>query len=81
MFQTTQAGKPVTAAGQVKIVRGEIKYLDNASGHYEPFGINAQNAAETAFTQRGFDVTGKYVEKVWVPDPKLPDKGSWRQKT
>ncbi|WP_371913938.1 hemagglutinin repeat-containing protein, partial [Pseudomonas sp. 35 E 8] len=69
--------KPVIAAGEVKIVRGEVKYIDNTSGHYEPSGRAAQIAAENAFSQKGLDVTGKYIEKVWVPDPGNPRKGAW----
>lgn len=70
-------GKPVVAAGEVKIVRGEVKYIDNSSGHYEPSGSAAQAAAERAFSQKGLDVAGKYIEKVWVPDSNNPRKGSW----
>ncbi|MCQ3001530.1 hypothetical protein NLO98_17400 [Pseudomonas syringae] len=70
-------GKPVVAAGEVKIVRGEVKYIDNSSGHYEPSGSAAQAAAERAFSQKGLDVSGKYIEKVWVPDSNNPRKGSW----
>jgi len=47
----------------VKIVRGEVKYIDNTSEHYEPSGRAAQIAAENAFSQKGLDVTGKYIEK------------------
>lgn len=71
-------GEPVSAAGEVKFLNGQIKYLDNSSGHYQPFGQNAQNAAEQAFGNLGYDVSGKYIEKVWVPDPSLPRGGAWR---
>ncbi|MDR3443764.1 hypothetical protein [Dyella sp.] len=71
-------GEAVNAAGEVKFVNGDIKYIDNSSGHYQPFGPNAQSAAEQAFSDLGFDVSGKYVEKVWVPDPTLPRGGAWR---
>lgn len=70
-------GKPVIAAGEVKVVRGEIKYIDNTSGHYEPSGRAAQGAAEKAFFQKGLDATGKYIEEVWVPEPGNPRKGAW----
>lgn len=65
-------GRNVLAAGEVKIVRGQIVYIDNASGHYLPHGSSAQRAAEGAFQQAGFDAAGKYVDKVyrdgrWVP--------------
>jgi adhesin HecA-like repeat protein len=71
------SGKPVIAAGEVKIVSGKVKYIDNTSGHYEPSGRAAQTAAENAFSQKGFDVAGKYIEKVWVPDPINPRTGAW----
>ena len=70
-------GKPVIAAGEVKIVNGEVKYIDNTSGHYEPSGSAAQAAAEKAFSQKGLDVGEKYIEKVWVPDPGNSRKGAW----
>lgn len=45
-------GKPVIAAGEVKILSGKVKYIDNTSGHYEPSGRAAQTAAENAFSQK-----------------------------
>jgi filamentous hemagglutinin len=70
-------GKPVVAAGEVKILSGKVKYIDNTSGHYEPSGQAAQAAAEEAFSKKGFDVAGKYIEKVWAPDPGNSRKGAW----
>lgn len=70
-------GKPVIAAGEVKVVSGKVKYIDNTSGHYEPSGRAAQAAAENAFSQKGLDVAGKYIEKVWVPDTSNPRTGAW----
>jgi RHS repeat-associated protein len=58
-------GNPVIAAGEVKIVNGQIRYVDNSSGHYEPVGASAQNAAIDAFNKAGLNATGKYVEKIW----------------
>ena len=69
-------GKPVVAAGEVKIVSGKVKYIDN-TGHYEPSDRAAQAAAEEAFSKKGFDVGGKYIEKVWVPDSGNSRKGAW----
>jgi hypothetical protein len=60
-------GAPVKAAGEVVIRNGEIKYLDNASGHYLPTGRAAQEAAERAFTEAGFDPKGKYIAKFFDP--------------
>jgi filamentous hemagglutinin len=71
-------GNAVSAAGEVRVYQGNIKYIDNSSGHYEPNGASAQQAAEKAFQDIGFKVEGKYIEKVWVPDPKLKRGGAWR---
>jgi hypothetical protein len=62
------------------VVNGELKYIDNASGHYQPSGQSAQRAAEKAFQDLGLDTAGKYVEKVWQVDPKLPRGGRWVKK-
>jgi hypothetical protein len=56
-------GEPVLAAGELRIHAGEIKYIDNNSGHYRPSGIDAQRAAEKAFSDIGFKVEGKYIER------------------
>jgi hypothetical protein len=56
-------GADVLAAGEVKFVNGIPKFINNASGHYKPSGISAQNAAEAAFGRAGFDAIGKYIEK------------------
>ena len=53
--------------GPLVIRNGEIKYLDNASGHYLPKGPAAQEAAEQAFRNAGFDPAGNYIEKVYDP--------------
>jgi hypothetical protein len=55
----------VTAAGEVEIVGGEVKWLDNTSGCYLPSGESARGAAEAAFEEVGFAAAGKYVEKYW----------------
>lgn len=74
------AGAPVISAGSVKIVGGKIKYIDNSSGHYEPSGTSAKVAAEKAFSEKGFEVKDKYIEKIWVADPVNPRKGKWTPK-
>ena len=61
-------GGPVQAAGEVVIRDGKIKSIDNASGHYEPKGPPAQQAAEGAFKKAGFEVDGKYIEKYYHPE-------------
>ncbi|HEY8749538.1 MAG TPA: hypothetical protein VIM11_16260, partial [Tepidisphaeraceae bacterium] len=59
-------GRPVLAAGEVKVVGGQIIYIDNASGHYLPSGLSARNAALGAFRANGYNVSDStYVEKVW----------------
>jgi len=71
-------GNPVVSAGQVKVVGGEIKFIDNSSGHFQPVGKGAQSSAENAFKQLGFDVQNKFIHKQWVLDPKLKNGGAWR---
>ena len=70
--------QPVKAAGEVKIVNGQIKYIDNSSGHYLPSGLSAQQIAEEAFSRLGFDTLNKYIEKEWTEDPTLRNGGVWR---
>ncbi len=73
-------GEPVQAGGEVHLVHGRIRYIDNSSGHYLPHGPRARYAAEKAFREIGFDVEGKYIEKHWVAEPALPRGGKWRPK-
>ncbi|MDQ1925054.1 hemagglutinin repeat-containing protein, partial [Massilia pseudoviolaceinigra] len=68
-------GENILAGGEGRIYSGQVKTLDNASGHYLPEGQSAQDAAVKAFKDAGFKVPdGAYVEKVydfklgkWVP--------------
>lgn len=55
-------GKPVLAAGEVLLIRGKVKWLNNASGHYMPKGKSAEKQAVEAFERNGFDAAGKYIE-------------------
>jgi RHS repeat-associated protein len=55
-------GRPVRAAGEVIIRGGQVKSIDNRSGHYLPKGRLARQAAEQAFKKAGFEVRGKYIE-------------------
>jgi RHS repeat-associated protein len=71
-------GMPVLAAGELKVVNGELKYIDNTSGHYQPTGESPRRIIEKTLKDLGFDVTDKYVEKVWVQEPKLPKGGAWK---
>ncbi|MGW5003475.1 polymorphic toxin-type HINT domain-containing protein [Streptomyces hydrogenans] len=59
-------GKDVLAAGEFKTKGGEVVYLDNKSGHYRPYGENAQKAAVDAFNKNGLGADGKYIE-AWGP--------------
>lgn len=45
-------GKPVIAAVEVKVVRGEIKYIDNTSGHYEPSGRSTGRSRKGILSER-----------------------------
>ncbi len=72
------SGKPVQAAGEVRVINGQIKYFDNSSGHYLPTGTSAQQAAEEAFSNLGFDTYEKYIEKQWIEDLNHPNGGAWR---
>lgn len=64
------------AAGEIQLYNGRIKWIDNASGHYQP-PSSIGPVAESAFKNAGLDSNGKFVPKVWVPNPKLPKGGSW----
>ena len=56
-------GGDVLAAGEVRVVNGQVVSINNASGHYQPFGPGAQSAAEQAFGSSGLVVRpGAYVE-------------------
>jgi hypothetical protein len=56
-------GRDVLAAGEARFVRGEVRSIDNVSGHYRPSGTAAQSAAEAAFNRSGFNAAGKYKER------------------
>jgi hypothetical protein len=48
------------------VLWGEVKFIDNASGHYLPNGSVAREAANKAFTDYGFKVSsGVYQEKFY----------------
>ena len=71
-------GQPVRAAGEVSVVKGEIKYLDNSSGHYLPRGASAQESAEQAFNKLDLNTADKYIEKIWIEDLSMQNRGTWR---
>lgn len=58
-------GGYVLAAGEFRVVRGEVRTINNAPDHYKPFGSSAQAAAEEAFGASGLTVRpGAYSEVV-----------------
>ncbi|WP_433254454.1 polymorphic toxin-type HINT domain-containing protein [Streptosporangium sp. CA-135522] len=59
-------GRDVLAAGEFKTKGGQVVYLDNKSGHYQPYGAHAQKAAVDAFNRNGLGADGKYNE-AWRP--------------
>ncbi|GHE54171.1 hypothetical protein GCM10017771_76540 [Streptomyces capitiformicae] len=61
-------GGKVLAAGEFKTKGGAVVYLDNKSGHYRPYGANAQTAAVDAFNNNGMDANGKYIAAWGAPD-------------
>jgi filamentous hemagglutinin len=61
----------------IQLHNGNVKWLDNASGHYQPTGPQIQNIAESAFNNIGLDAAGKFQYKVWQPDPTLARGGKW----
>ncbi|MFC0547873.1 RHS repeat-associated core domain-containing protein [Kutzneria chonburiensis] len=62
-------GADVRAAGEVRVKSGRITEVNNLSGHYKPYGSNAESAAVEAFNEAGLDATGKYVEHVFPRPP------------
>ncbi len=72
-------GSPVQAAGEIQLHNGNVKWIDNASGHYQPTGPDVGRVAESALGSAGLNTSGKFVYKVWLPDPTLPRGGKWVQ--
>ncbi|MFF5956818.1 hypothetical protein [Streptomyces luteogriseus] len=58
-------GQPVIAAGEIKLWQGNIKRINNMSGHYQPKGPQARTAAEKAFRDAGFEVGEKTYNERW----------------
>ena len=53
------------AAGEVQLFNGNIKWIDNMSGHYQPSGPGLSNVAEGAFNNIGMDAKGKFVYRAF----------------
>ncbi len=58
-------GLDVQAAGEVQLFNGNIKWIDNMSGHYQPSGPGLSNVAEGAFNNIGMDAKGKFVYRAF----------------
>jgi hypothetical protein len=56
-------GRDVLAAGEAKFINGELRYLDNKSGHYRPSGDTARQAALKAFEQHKMQPRDGYIER------------------
>lgn len=71
------SGSPVLAAGEIQLHNGSVKWIDNASGHYQPTGPDVGRIAESTLGNAGLNTSGKFVYKVWLPDTALPRGGKW----
>lgn len=56
-------GLDVRAAGEVQLYKGNIKWIDNMSGHYQPSGPGLSVVAERAFNDIGLNATGRFVTR------------------
>ncbi|MBI3560322.1 MAG: hypothetical protein HY080_01200 [Gammaproteobacteria bacterium] len=56
-------GRDVRAAGEAKFVNGELRSLNNNSGHYQPSGNSARDTALNAFENHGLRPRDGYVER------------------
>lgn len=50
------AGNNVICAGYIKIVNGEVKYIDNKSGHYKPTEKDLAKAVLTLMNEHNLDL-------------------------
>jgi len=57
------AGGPVAAAGEIKIIKGKLVKINNASGHYKP-GADLLSQVITELSLRGYQPQGVEIEKV-----------------
>jgi len=53
-------------------VRGQIRMIDNSSGHYLPSGAKTQAAAESAFQWAGFDLSFRSLRTRGRENPDPP---------
>jgi filamentous hemagglutinin len=54
-------GGRVRAAGEFGIANGRIRFINNGSGHYQPFGASARTEALNAFRNAGF----RFDDAIW----------------
>jgi filamentous hemagglutinin len=58
-------GADVQSAGEVQLLNGDIRWIDNSSGHYQPFGPTLQPVTENAFNNAGLNATGTFQYRSW----------------
>jgi hypothetical protein len=54
-------GWPAAAAGEMRVVDGKLEYINDWSGHYQPFGRNTDQAL-TVLNHLGIDISSVRVE-------------------
>jgi RHS repeat-associated protein len=58
-------GLDVRAAGEIQLYNGNIKWIDNMSGHYQPSGAGLSKVVERAFSNMGMEATGKFIYRTF----------------
>ncbi len=56
-------GKPVAAAGEIRVVRGRVEYIDDFSGHYAPTPEYLDHALKE-LTDRGVDLRSTTINRL-----------------
>ncbi|MEQ1789884.1 MAG: hypothetical protein ABL857_05510, partial [Rickettsiales bacterium] len=64
-------GKPGVSAGEIEATNGQITYLHNFSGHYEPYGPQHRNIADTVFPRNGYTEAKNKFRDVMLKVPLL----------
>lgn len=65
-YNLSGGANEVQAAGQLRIYKGQVMEINNASGHYQPSAIEAKNFS-TILSNMGVDVS-KAKLKVYEPN-------------
>ncbi|HEX6682845.1 MAG TPA: hypothetical protein VF062_08620 [Candidatus Limnocylindrales bacterium] len=63
---TLSGGRPVTGAGELEVVNGEVRTVTDHSGHYRPTRTNTQNVMDELGRQ-GVDTDGVGTD-LWAPE-------------